>query len=61
MDLTIIDVSRIPGVAVGDTVTLLGSDGGKTVSVEELAKHYRSIPYEVMCGISKRVPRKYVG
>ena len=60
MDLTIIDVSKIPGVAVGDTVTLIGNDGGKTISVEELARHYRSIPYEVMCGISKRVPRKYI-
>jgi alanine racemase len=61
MDLTIIDVSKIPGVAVGDEVTLIGRDGGKTIEVEELARHYQSIPYEVMCGISKRVPRKYVG
>lgn len=60
MDLTIIDVSRIPGVAVGDEVTLIGRDGGKTIEVEELARHYQSIPYEVMCGISKRVPRKYI-
>jgi alanine racemase len=60
MDLTIIDVSRIPGVAVGDEVTLLGSEGGKSIEVEELARHYESIPYEVMCGISKRVPRRYI-
>jgi alanine racemase len=60
MDLTIIDVSRIPGVVVGDEVTLIGRDGGKAIEVEELARHYQSIPYEVMCGISKRVPRKYI-
>ena len=61
MALTIVDVSRIPGVVVGDEVTLIGSDGGKSIEVEELARHYESIPYEVMCGISKRVPRRYVG
>ena len=61
MDLTIVDVSRIPGVAVGDEVTLIGNDGGKSIEVEELARHYESIPYEVMCGISKRVPRRFVG
>ena len=61
MDLTIVDVSRIPGVDVGDEVTLIGHDSGKNIEVEELARHYGSIPYEVMCGISKRVPRRFVG
>ena len=61
MDLTIVDVSRIPGVVVGDEVTLIGRDGKNSIEVEELARHYESIPYEVMCGISKRVPRRYIG
>jgi alanine racemase len=60
MDLTIVDVSRIPGVVVGDEVTLIGRDGANGIEVEELAGHYESIPYEVMCGISKRVPRRYL-
>lgn len=61
MDLTIVDVSRIPGVVVGDDVTLIGRDGKNGIEVEELARHYESIPYEVMCGISKRVPRRFIG
>lgn len=60
MDVTIADVTHIPGVETGDEVTLIGSDGGKTIEMEELARLYRTISYEVMCGITKRVPRKYV-
>jgi alanine racemase len=61
MDLTILDVSHIAGVAIGDLVTLAGSEGGKEITVEELAQHYRTISYEVLCGITKRVPRRYSG
>ena len=59
--LTILDVSHIAGVAIGDLVTLAGSEGGKEITVEELAQHYRTISYEVLCGITKRVPRRYSG
>ena len=60
MDLTLVDVTRIPGSDVGDEVILLGTSGNATVSAPELAELCRTIPYEILCGISKRVPRNYV-
>jgi alanine racemase len=61
MDLTMIDVTDVPGVSVGDRVTLLGSDGKATIRAEEVAKWANAIPYEILAGISKRVPRLYPG
>jgi alanine racemase len=59
MDWTLIDVSAIPGVEVGDEVTLLGSDNGNRISAEEWAEKVGSISYEVFCSVGKRVPRRY--
>ncbi|MGA2981178.1 MAG: alanine racemase [Terriglobales bacterium] len=61
MDLTIVDVSHISGVAVGDEVVLIGKDerSGKTVDAVELARLCESVPYEILCGLSQRVPRVY--
>jgi len=61
MDLTMVDVTDIPGVAPGDEVVLLGAQGGETVDAVELAERAGSIPYEILCGIGPRVPRRYVG
>jgi alanine racemase len=61
MDMTNIDVTDIPGVAIGDEVVLLGSQGGETITVEEIAKKLDTISYEVFCGVSARVPRVYHG
>ncbi len=60
MDLTIVDVTHIRGVAVGDEVVLIGTSGGKTVDAVELARLCESVPYEILCGLSQRVPRVYV-
>jgi alanine racemase len=59
MDLTLADVTGIPGVAVGDEVILLGSLDGLSVDALEHAELANSTPYEILCNISKRVPRKY--
>jgi alanine racemase len=59
MDLTMIDVTGIAGVEVGDEVILLGSSDGLTVSAQEHAELANTIPYEILCAISKRVPRRY--
>jgi alanine racemase len=59
MDLTLVDVTGIPGVTVGDEVILLGSSDGLRVDAREHAEIANTVPYEVLCGISKRVPRKY--
>ncbi|MGB9180305.1 MAG: alanine racemase [Pyrinomonadaceae bacterium] len=59
MDLTLIDVTDVADVAVGDRVTLLGQDGELSVPVEDVAKTAGTISYEITCGISSRVPRYY--
>jgi alanine racemase len=61
MDLTLVDVSAIPGATVGDEVILLGRSGNAHVDAPELAELCRTIPYEILCGISKRVPRNFIG
>lgn len=59
MDMTMVDVTGIPA-DVGDEVTLIGESGGRRITAWELASHAQTIPYEILCGISKRVCRKYV-
>jgi alanine racemase len=59
MDMTMIDVTGIPA-DVGDEVILIGASGNKRITAWELASHAQTIPYEILCGISKRVCRKCV-
>ena len=59
MDLTLADVTGIPGIDVGDEVVLLGSSDGISVDAREHAELANTIPYEILCAISKRVPRRY--
>ena len=56
MDLTLVDVTGLPGIEVGDEVILLGTFDGLIVGAPEQAKLADTIPYEILCGISKRVP-----
>ena len=59
MDMMMIDVSRVPGASVGDTVTLIGRDEGAAITVDQVARWADTASYEILCGISKRVPRIY--
>ena len=59
MDLTMVDVTGIPGIEVADEVILLGSSDGLSVDAREHADLAHTIPYEILCAISKRVPRRY--
>ena len=59
MDWTLVDVTDTPGVATGDSVTLLGEADGLRVSAEEWAGQLGTINYEVFCRIGRRVPRVY--
>jgi alanine racemase len=62
MDIAIADVTDVPGVAVGDAAVLLGRAGeGTSISVAEYGAWAGLTEYEVTCGMSKRVPRTYVG
>ncbi len=60
MDYLTVDVGHIPDVQVGDEVMLIGKQGDKEISVIELAKLIGTIPYEITCGIGKRVRRVYI-
>jgi alanine racemase len=61
MDLTAVDCSHVPGAREGMVVTLIGKDGKETISAWDVAQWAQTIPYEVLCGISSRVPRVYYG
>jgi alanine racemase len=61
MDYITIDVGHIRGVRVGDTVTLIGTDGSQSIGVDEVAQHADTIAYEITCSVGKRVHRTYIG
>lgn len=57
MDNLTADVGRDADISVGDRVTIIGTDGAERQTAEDLARRIGTINYEVMCGISARVPR----
>lgn len=57
MDQLMCDVTDIEGVCVEDTATLIGTDGNETITADDIAVLSGTIGYEIVCGISKRVPR----
>jgi alanine racemase len=59
MDLTLLDVTDVPGVELNDLVTLIGTDGESAITAEEIAKTAGTLSYEITCGVSGRVPRFY--
>lgn len=59
MDLVTVDVTDLPEAAVGDEVVLLGRQGDEEIAAEEIAAKIGTISYEVLCGVSARVPRVY--
>lgn len=60
MDQFMIDVTHIPNVNIGDDVILIGEQNDKAVTAQEIAKLIGTINYEVVCMISKRIPRVYI-
>jgi alanine racemase len=59
MDQCFVDVTNIQDVSVGDEVILYGRQGQEAVTIESIARQLNTIPYEIVCNISKRVPRIY--
>ncbi len=57
MDLTLVDVTNVPGVSLDDEVTMFGVAGNKRISVEDLAKTVGTLSYEITCRVGERVPR----
>ena len=60
MDQLMVNVGRNSTVSIGDDVVLLGSDGEESISGWEIAERLGTIPYEVLTGISARVPRDFI-
>ena len=63
MDLTLLDVTNVPGVEIDDPVMLLGSNSQNPelkITAEDLARISGTLSYEVTCGVSERVPRVYI-
>ena len=61
MDMCMVDVSEIPGIRVGDEAALFGYDtDGTLLPCERIAQQAGTISYEILCGISKRIPRIYM-
>ena len=59
MDMTMVDVTETPAVRLGDEAVLIGSQGSETLWADELARRLDTIPYEILCAVSHRVPRIY--
>ncbi len=59
MDLTMIDLTDVPGAAPGDEVILWGGAGEAMISVNDIARLAHTISYEMLCTVGKRVPRVY--
>lgn len=60
MDMTMLDVTDIPDVAVGDEVVFIGEQGEERITAEEVAEICDTISYEVFCNINHRVSRIYI-
>jgi alanine racemase len=61
MDQMMVDCGPESGVAPGDDVVLLGTQGGETITADDWAERLGTISYEVLCGIGPRVPRRMTG
>jgi alanine racemase len=60
MDLTMLDVGNVPGVAIEDEVVVFGRDGNETITADEVASSLNTINYEIVSAITGRVARVYV-
>jgi len=60
MDLSLLDVTDIPGTNIGDEIILIGQSDHCSITAIEIAQLLDTVPYEVLCSIGKRVPRIYV-
>jgi alanine racemase len=60
MDYVMVDVTDVPAARVGDDVVLLGRDGDLRIGAEDMATWAETVPYEILCGLGRRVVRIYV-
>jgi alanine racemase len=60
MDMCLVDITGLPNINMGEEVVIFGKQGNEKIKVEELATKAKTIPYEILCGVGKRVPRIYI-
>jgi alanine racemase len=60
MDLTTLDVTDVPGVQLGDVVTIYGKDGNDSIVVSDVAREIGTVTSDLLCALGRRVPRYYV-
>ncbi|MDR2770787.1 MAG: alanine racemase [Clostridiales Family XIII bacterium] len=60
MDQCMIDVTDVPGVSPGDEVILMGAQGDKRISAEEIGEKTGTVSYEILCGFGQRLPKVYI-
>jgi len=60
MDQTMVRLDYVPEARIGSEVVLIGVQGERQISAHELARHWGTIPYEVVCGLADRLPRIYI-
>lgn len=60
MDMCMVDVTDVPDVATGDEVVLIGCQGEEEISADDVAELAGTISYEILCGVTARVPRLYL-
>jgi alanine racemase len=60
MDVTMIDVTDVPGVEIGDIVTIHGTDGKNVHPANVIARNIGTVTSDLLCAVSQRVPRVYV-
>lgn len=61
MDMTVVNITNVPRVAVGDVATLIGMDGREKITVDDVAKLASTISYELLTGFTDRLPRVWTG
>ena len=59
MDMCMADVTDVPGVAPGDEAVIMGTQGGERIDADELAELAGTISWEILSGVTQRVPRIY--
>ncbi len=60
MDVSVLNLSRVPGVRAGDVATFIGRDGAEEIRVDEVAERCGTISYEILPGLTQRLPRVYL-
>ena len=60
MDQVCVQLDDVAGAQAGDEVVIIGSQGGESITAEEIAMRWGTINYEVVCGLADRIPRIYL-